>query len=76
MDHLKTVLELPGGGKLEFPYHPGSNLPFMFTDDYPKVGLSAEDVPDPSGLPAVFDLIAEQNTNLTAAQKELLLWHF
>jgi len=24
----------------------------------------------------VFDIIAEENTNITAAQKELLLWHF
>ena len=76
MDHLKTVLELPGGGRLEFPYCPGSNIPFMYTDHYNKVGLTSAELPDPAGLPAVFDLVAAENANLTAAQKELLLWHF
>ena len=76
IDHLKTTLELPDGGKLEFPFNPSNNLPLMFIDRYEKVGLNAVDIPDPTGLPAVFDVIAAENANLTAAQKELLLWHF
>ena len=76
MDHLKTTIELPDGGKLEFPYCPGSNLPLMFTERYEKVGLATSDTPNPSGLATVFDIISQENANLTAAQKELLLWHF
>jgi len=76
MDHLKTTIELPDGGTLEFPYCPGSNLPLMFTERYDKVGLTASDTPNPSGLATVFDIISQENANLTAAQKELLLWHF
>ena len=75
IDHLKTTLELPDGSQLQFPYCPGNNLPLMFTDQCERVGLAEVDIPNPSGLQTVFDLIAEENANLTAAQKELLLWH-
>jgi hypothetical protein len=76
IDHLKTTLELPNGGTLEFPFHPCSNLPFMHTSPAEKVGLAQSELPDPSGLQGVFDLVGEENANLTAAQRELLLWHF
>ena len=77
IDHLKTILELPSGGHLEFPFNPGNNLPLMFLDDYEKVGLAQADLPTAgSALSGVLDIIAEENRNLTAAQKEVLMWHY
>jgi len=79
IDHLKTSLELPDGGTLEFPYCPSNNLPLMFTDQCEQVGMTTSDVLTLDKLEAygtVFDIIAEENANITAAQKELLLWHF
>jgi len=64
---------------LEFPYCPSNNLPLMFTDQCEQVGMTTSDVPTLDKLEAyglVFDIIAEENANITAAQKELLLWHF
>jgi len=51
----------------------------MFTDQCEQVGMAASDLPTSDKLEAygtVFDIIAEENANITAAQKELLLWHF
>jgi len=79
IDHLKTSLESPDGGTLEFPCCPSNNLPLMFTDQCEQVGMATSDVPTLDKLEAhgtVFDIIAEKNANSTAAQKELLLWHF
>jgi len=47
IDHLKTSLELPDGGTLEFPCCPNNNLPLMFTDQCEQVGMATSDVPTP-----------------------------
>jgi len=70
IDHLKTSLELTDGGTLEFPYCPSNNLPLMFTNQCEQVGMATSDVPTLDKLEAygtVFDIIAEENANITAA---------
>ncbi len=83
MDNEKTQLTLHCGTTLEFPYNNGSNLPLMLTPKHfkrqdPFVGLTYQDaqtLSDLSGLSALLNVADETNQNLTAAQKELLLWH-
>jgi len=79
IDHLKTSVELHDGGTLEFHYCPSNNLPLMFTDQCDQVRMAASEMPTLDKLEVygtVFDIIAEENVTLMAAQKELLLWHF
>ena len=88
LDHKKTQLQIPDGTWLEFPYNSSSNLPFMLTGNVNHMGLTFEDATmlgdgysvksalstaNHSGLMNVAD---ETNQNLTASQKELLLWHW
>jgi hypothetical protein len=83
MDEEKTQLTLHCGTTLEFPYNNGSNLPLMLTPRHfkrqdPFVGLTYQDaqtLSNLSGLSALLNVADETNQNLTAAQKELLLWH-
>lgn len=77
-DHESLTFTTSDGSKLQFPYHPGSNLPIMFTDwDIPQAGLSASHfqfLRSDSGFETASKLL-QDNYNLNPAEKELLLWH-
>jgi hypothetical protein len=64
---------------LRFPYAGGCNLPLMLTrnEPQPMVGLSHLDITTISNSAVAFLNVADEvNQNLTASQKELLLWHW
>jgi hypothetical protein len=71
------MLTLGDGTHMVFPYQPGNKLPMMLTSPYfnnPIIicGLTFEDTNMLSNL-----MVAnEVNQNLTAATKELLIWHW
>jgi hypothetical protein len=71
---------LPDATILRFPYASGSNLPIMFTtQEHNIVGLTYYDLhqlSDPVVTSTYITVADETNQNLTAAQKELLLWHW
>ena len=75
----KAVLSLPDGTDLEFPYNHRSNLPLMLlAPEGTWCGLDQEDCANVVSEPIVNAYLsceAEENRNLTLAQKELLLWH-
>ena len=81
----KTLaMELPSGHTLEFPYHDVSNLPFMLLDSsftHTKLAQAGLGASDAARLGKAFELgglvsVADQsNQNLSAEQRELLLWH-
>ena len=77
-DHESLTFTTSDGSKLQFPYHPGSNLPIMFTDwDIPQAGLSASHfqfLRSDTGFETASKLL-EDNYNLSLAEKELMLWH-
>jgi hypothetical protein len=84
MDHACTTLTLNCGTALNFPYNQGNQLPLMLTSkalNSPNkfVGLTFQDCQTfmslNGGLAALLNVADETNQNLTAAQKELLLWH-
>jgi hypothetical protein len=71
---LKT-LTLKDGPQLNFPYQE-NNLPLMLIDEHftrkaLAVGLTFED----AMVMATMDVTDEMNQNLTAPQRELMLWH-
>jgi hypothetical protein len=71
-----TILSLGDGTPLTFPYQPGSKLPMMLTSSHFKnpttnIGITFED----TNMLANLTVADEVNHNLTAAKKELLLWH-
>jgi hypothetical protein len=77
MERGITRLTLGGGTPLTFPYQPGSKLPMMLTSNHfnnptTKVGLTFED----TNILANLTMADEVNQNITAAKKELLLWHW
>jgi hypothetical protein len=80
MTAQRSVLTLADGSKLEFPYNPGSNLPLMLPSVNQAVaGLTFEDrnyLTQPNLLSSFLSVADETNQNLTASQKELLLWHW
>ena len=65
--------------ELEFPFSPNIRLPLMSLDNtIPETGLSETLLMNLSYVKSDNDtmsLLNEANTNLTAPQKELLLWH-
>jgi hypothetical protein len=68
---------LGDGTPLTCPYQPGSKLPMMLTSSHfnnptTKVVLTFED----TNMLAKLTVADEVNQNLTAAKKELLLWHW
>jgi hypothetical protein len=84
MDHSKTILTLHDGTPLKFPYNTGSHLLLMLTTKAlakPSkfIGLTFQYFQtsfDLNGsLASLLNVINETNQNLTAAQKELLVWH-
>jgi hypothetical protein len=85
LDHAGTTLTLGCGAALAFPYNSGSSLPLMLTtkalDRASKfIGLTFQDLKTGGlegggALETLMSVADETNQNLTAAQKELLLWH-
>jgi hypothetical protein len=72
-----TRLNLGNGTPLTFPYQSGRKLTLMLTSSHfnnptTKVGLTFED----TNILANFTVADEVNENITAAKKELLLWHW
>jgi hypothetical protein len=73
--YYRTTLTLKDGSRIDFPYQE-NNLPLMLTDDHfttkaLTVGLTFED----ATVMATLDVTDEMNQNLTAPQRELMLWH-
>jgi hypothetical protein len=71
-----TTLTLDDGTPLTFPYQPGRKLPIMLTSSHfnnpaTNICLTFED----TNILANLTVADEVNQNLTAAKKELLLWH-
>lgn len=67
------------GSVLHFPYHGSSNIPLMFPHHQTHVGLTHHDVSllsSPQHVSTFLSVADELNQNLTAAQKELLTWHW
>jgi hypothetical protein len=72
---------LADGTILRFPYAGRSNLPIMLTKEHSSqsIGLTYHDVKsltDPFIVSSYVNVADETNQNLTASQKELLLWHW
>jgi len=67
------------GVDLQFPYHPGSNLPFMYLDEgIIQAGLTARDLAflqEAENIESFTKTFHDNNHNLSKPQKELLLWH-
>jgi hypothetical protein len=69
---------LKDGTTMYFPYNRGSNLPLMLTRSTPMVGLTVHDAEflhSYERVSACLSVADETNQNLTASQRELLLWH-
>ena len=77
MDHRRTKLFLADGSCLEFPYNHGNNLPLMLPDQILMAGLTYGDVDfmTSNASSIHMSVTAETTQNLTASQRELLLWH-
>ena len=80
----KTVMTMPDGVELEFPYNAGSNLPLMLlTQRRAKTaGLYGGDIRNVYGVIGPnkdemmnLSVADARNQNLTLAQRELILWH-
>ena len=70
------------GAELQFPFDSRNNIPYMLaTDNAYEAGLTAKQVLNLSKMSddalrdACRSVIQDNNLNLTASQKELLLWH-
>ena len=63
--------------ELVIPYHPNNNLPTMFIsiNEQPSINIT-HSIMQPSKYDIFTSVAAKTNQNLTAAQKELLLWHW
>jgi hypothetical protein len=73
--HDRMTLTLKDGSRLDFPYQ-DNNLPLMLTYEHftrkaLTVGLTFED----ATVMVTMDVTEEKNQNLTAPQRELMLWH-
>ena len=77
-DHESLTFTTANGHRLQFPYHPGSNLPLMYVDwDVPQAGLSAthyQFLESETAFETTTQLL-QDNHNLSPPAKELLLWH-
>ena len=63
--------------ELVIPYHPNNNLPTMFVSKTNKPSIIiTHPIKRPSRTDVFLLVASETNQNLTAAQKELLLWHW
>jgi hypothetical protein len=77
MENGMIRLTFGDGTPLTFPYQPGRKLQMMLTSSHfnnptTKIGLTFED----TNMLANLTVADEVNQNLTAAKKELLLWHW
>ena len=74
--HVSTM-RTGEGAELIAPYHPSNNLPTLFVNNEQTKGdinITEGIIPNSSD---VFSSVAgETNQNLTASQKELLIWHW
>ena len=74
--HVSCLID-GNGSELVIPYHPNNNLPTMFVSKNNKPSINITHPIKPPSRTDVFSLVATKtNQNLTAAQKELLLWHW
>jgi hypothetical protein len=67
------------GTVLTFPYNQQSNIPLMLTKEHSTVGLTYSNVEflaELYNVSSYLSVAAEVNQNITAAQKELLCWHW
>jgi hypothetical protein len=74
-------LLMPDGTILRFQYASGLNIPIMLTNTKRSltVGIAYDNIcslADPTIAFAYINMADETNRNLTAAEKELLLWHW
>jgi len=80
MTQDRSILTLADGTDLEFPYNQASNLPLMLpTSSMATAGLTFSDrqyLSNPPLLSSFLSVADETNQNITASQKELLLWHW
>ena len=79
MNHSNTTLTLADGSTLVFPYNSQNNLPLMLPSPNRNVGLTFEDaciLGDGFSARNFMSVADETNQNLTASQKELLVWHW
>jgi hypothetical protein len=77
MENGMTRLTLGDGTPLAFPYQPDSKIPMMLTSSHfnnptTKIGLTFEETNTLANLKVAYEV----NHHLTAAKKELLLWHW
>jgi hypothetical protein len=80
MDKDKLSFITAEGVELQFPYHPCSNLPLMFTDHLAvEAGFTADHFQMLAEMDDrqkdYFRQLCHNNHNLSKPQKELLLWH-
>ncbi|KAG7349585.1 reverse transcriptase RNA-dependent DNA polymerase [Nitzschia inconspicua] len=76
VDHLKAEVTLHDGSVLTFPFAENM-LPYMLPDWQPVVGVTFQDHSVLCDQPLIHMSVADEtNQNLTAAQKELLKWHW
>ena len=72
----KTVLVFPEGDELEFPYQHHNNLPMMLPDIQGTChGIGLINLKNEEGLSKAFDILDDNNRNITKSEKEVLLWH-
>ena len=80
VDYSRVTLSLPDGTELQFPFHPNNNLPFMLLGTPKEPGVCRANYREMTSgsfdLEAAFSILDQRNTNLTANQKELMLWHW
>ena len=76
LDHARCRLTLHDGSELTFPFNWQSNLPLMLPATQTQMGLTFEDVMSIQEMEAFMSVAAETNQNVTAAQRELLSWHW
>ena len=74
--HVSCLID-GNGSELVIPYHPNYNLPTMFisNSDQPTINMT-HSIMKPSRNDIFSSVAAKTNQNITAAQKELLLWHW
>lgn len=79
MDQFSTKLELAKRLVVSFPYNGSNNLPQIGPTCAFQIGLSFEDaclLGDGHSVRTFMSVANETNQNLTAAQRELLIWHW
>jgi hypothetical protein len=71
-----TVLTLPNGIQLTFPYYAGNNLPMAFEPPTSSNFLSFDDLEEISSRLIALSVLDETNANLSSEKKELIGWHW